>query len=229
MRYELLPYLYTLTYLSSKTGEPILRPLVYAYQDDETTHRMGDEYLAGEDILVAPILDQMALMRRVYLPKGHWYDAFSKKPIQGPCWLDIPAPLDRLPMFIKAGSVIPKAKITDPSRALAPSGTILLEVYPKDDAETADSWLYLDDGLHRDPPYALFRFSVHGNTNGTVAIAIHKEGDYQGVETFTMKVYGKALRRVLQDGRPIPFEQGEDFSLFSVRAEPLKLELLDAA
>jgi alpha-glucosidase len=225
-RYELLPYLYTCVYAASKTGEPVLRPLVYAYQDDETTHRLDDEYLAGESVLIAPVLESGELQRRVYLPDGVWYDASSKKPIRGPSWIYVPAPLDRLPMFIKAGSIIPKARLEGvPSSSIMPQGTLLLDVYPPEDGKEAESWLYLDDGVHTDSPSALFRFSLR-RQGQEVSLDIEREGDYQGVATFDVKVFGLAPKRILKDGGPVPFNQDDEGAMFSIEAKALKLEVL---
>jgi len=226
LRYELLPYLYTCVYLSSKKGDPVLRPLVYAYQDDETTYQLDDAFLVGENMLVAPVLKAGTKERRVYLPRGLWYDKANKAPLKGPAWLDVPAPLNRLPVFIKAGSVIPRARLDPPVAASSPKGTLLLDVYPQDDGKARESFVYLDDGLSVGSPSALFRFLLQRQEQGLV-LGVGKEGDYRGVDTFEVRVYGIMPARVLKDGNPLPFRLEEGSAVFSIGAEPCKVEVLN--
>lgn len=90
-----------------KTGEPITRPLVYHYEKDAYAKSCNDEFLLGENILVAPVVMQGMTKRMVYLPKGDWYDYWTKEKISGPVWIVKDAPIDVCPMYIKAGSIIP--------------------------------------------------------------------------------------------------------------------------
>ena len=74
LRYQFLPYIYDLFYQGEKTGLPVMRPLVLHYEDDENTKNLNNEFLVGENILVAPVVEQGATRRMIYLPKGTWYD-----------------------------------------------------------------------------------------------------------------------------------------------------------
>lgn len=106
LRYRLLPYIYSEAVRSTQTGLPMVRPLVLVYQDDPNTYHLDWEYLFGENFLVAPIMrpDQRA---RVYLPAGEWLDYWTKACCSGGQWLDIAAPLDILPLWVRAGAIIP--------------------------------------------------------------------------------------------------------------------------
>ncbi|MBN1312232.1 MAG: glycoside hydrolase family 31 protein [Anaerolineae bacterium] len=107
LRYRLLPYLYTAVWQTATTGAPIARPLCFAYPDDERTYSLDDQYLWGDSFLVAPVLEEGAVARSVYLPAGEWYDFWSHRQYQGGQTVDVEAPLERLPLFIKAGAIIP--------------------------------------------------------------------------------------------------------------------------
>ena len=74
MRYRFLPYLYDLFYQGEQTGLPVMRPLVLHYPKDPETYNLNGEFLVGENLLVAPVLEQGATKKMVYLPEGEWYD-----------------------------------------------------------------------------------------------------------------------------------------------------------
>jgi alpha-glucosidase len=107
LRYRLLPYIYTALHEACTRGTPLMRPLVLAHPHDPAVSNIGDEYLFGAEILVAPITEEKATSRRVYLPAGEWIDFWSEAAYQGARWIDVAAPLDTLPLFIREGAIIP--------------------------------------------------------------------------------------------------------------------------
>ncbi|WP_443110653.1 glycoside hydrolase family 31 protein [Caloramator sp. mosi_1] len=107
LRYKLLPYLYDLFYQSENKGLPIMRPLFMHYMNDKNTYELNDEFLFGENILVAPILEQGKNFRAVYLPEGVWYDYWTGERLEGKRLVLKEAPIDICPIYIKAGSIIP--------------------------------------------------------------------------------------------------------------------------
>lgn len=108
LRYRLLPYLYSLFEEHSRTGAPVMRPLWFEYPDDWRTYTNEDEYLVGRDLLVAPVVNEGVTKRRVYFPAGdRWVDWWTGKTYEGGTDAEIDAPLDRLPLFVRAGAVIP--------------------------------------------------------------------------------------------------------------------------
>lgn len=113
LRYQLLPYLYDTFVTASKSGIPMIRPLVLEYEEDETVRNMNDEFLVGENLLVAPVLEQGARARLVYLPKGRWYDFYTKECYEGGTYIIKNAPLDTCPLFVKEGSIIPMYPIRE--------------------------------------------------------------------------------------------------------------------
>ncbi len=107
LRMELLPYLYTAFVEASETGLPVNRPLVVAYPQDTNAQRLADEFLLGDALLIAPVLQPATDRRMVYLPADGWYHWWTKKLFSGPSFEIIEAPAGSPPLFAKAGSVIP--------------------------------------------------------------------------------------------------------------------------
>jgi alpha-D-xyloside xylohydrolase len=110
LRYRFLPYLYSEAHHSARGGLPVLRPLVYEFQDDPTTFNIEDEFLFGQAVLVAPILIE-GDERKIYLPAGMWADGWTGDIITGPCWLDYKADLERVPFFYRGGYAVPQGPI----------------------------------------------------------------------------------------------------------------------
>ncbi len=108
LRYKLIPYLYSTFWEHHRYGFPILRPVVMQEQEEIKNHFRQDEFTYGDKILVCPILGPGQTSRKVYLPKGKWYNFWTYEMITGGQEIMVEAPLDSLPIFVKAGSVIPE-------------------------------------------------------------------------------------------------------------------------
>lgn len=108
LRYRMLPYFYTLFRAAHLTGVPVMRPLVMEYPDDPNVFNLFDQFLVGEHLLVAPITLPSTYHRVVYLPKGIWYDYWTNKTYEGGTYIMVEADLATLPLFVKAGSIIPE-------------------------------------------------------------------------------------------------------------------------
>lgn len=146
LRYRLLPYIYTSFMKSVLNGSPIQKPLVYDYQYDKKAITNSTEFLFGESILVAPVVEKGARKRKLYLPEGDWFCYSSGKLIKGGKNITVEAPLDHLPLFVKAGAVVTESQVVDSTMHYAPE-TLDLKVYlPKADGEYS-SFLFEDDGL----------------------------------------------------------------------------------
>jgi alpha-D-xyloside xylohydrolase len=105
LRYRLLPYLYGAALVSAERALPMARALVVEWPDDPTTWPIADQWLLGDALLVAPVLDP-GLRRRAYLPAGAWIDWWTGEQTRGPRWVEIDAPLDRLPLWVREGHVV---------------------------------------------------------------------------------------------------------------------------
>lgn len=143
LRYQLLPYYYDLFEEMPRTGLPIMRPLVLHYEEDENVRELNDEFLIGTNILVAPIVNQGARRRMVYLPKGSWYDYHTGERLEGNTYFMREAPLELCPIYVKAGTILPKYPVQQ-YVGEQEINTLILELYPKDGGCTYEH--YQDDG-----------------------------------------------------------------------------------
>lgn len=145
-RYALMPYLYTLSYEVHDAGLPMMRPLWFYYPDDETASGLGSEYMLGQSLLVAPVTEQGAENWRVYLPEGVWFDYWTNEAYAGGKWIDAEAKLDTIPLFVKAGSILPIGPDVQYIDTAAKSDfdPLSLRVYPGADGRYR---LYEDDGV----------------------------------------------------------------------------------
>jgi len=115
LRYQLMPYLYTQMWQASRLNEPVVRPLFYDFPKDESACDVQDSFLLGPDILVAPVLDEGAAERQVYLPAhaGGWFDFRDGRHFDGGQTITVAAPLGRLPIFVRCGAMIPVSRQID--------------------------------------------------------------------------------------------------------------------
>jgi alpha-D-xyloside xylohydrolase len=108
LRYALMPYIYSLGYKTWLTGAPFLRALPLDFPDDPKVADLRDEYMLGPAFLVAPVTEQGATTRKVYLPAGTaWYNYWTNERLQGGQTVDVAAPIETIPVFVRAGSIIP--------------------------------------------------------------------------------------------------------------------------
>lgn len=187
LRYHWIPYLYDLFYEHERTGTPILRPLVFHYEKDPVAQTCNDQFLVGERILVAPVVNQGAVKRLVYLPKGEWYDYWTGEKMSGENWIIKDAPIEVCPIYVKAGSVIPTM---EPMAYVGEkeSETLVLEVFPgKGQYEH-----YLDNGedfVYREGYYHQYRFTV--DDAGTVKGCVIHGGYDKAYKEILASVFGK--------------------------------------
>ncbi len=111
-RYRLMPYLYSLLFESAQTGRPIIRPMVYAFPRDARCHTESFDFMLGPNLLVASVYEAGARTRRVYLPQEtDWCDFYTGKWYRGGQEIQVDAPLERIPLFVSAGGIIPMGKV----------------------------------------------------------------------------------------------------------------------
>ncbi len=108
LRERLKPYIMKQMEKAHVDGTPVMRPLFYDFHKDEKVYNMGDEYMFGPDLLVAPVIEAGKRARRVYLPEGSaWTDAWSGKRMDGGVWVEADAPMDRIPLYLRDGAKLP--------------------------------------------------------------------------------------------------------------------------
>lgn len=178
LRYQLMPYIYTVFEEAARTGLPVMRPLVLEYPTDRRTYRLDTEFLFGPDLLVAPVLIEGATSREVYFPAGEWFNFWTGERIVGPQSVRVEAPLDVLPLFVRGGAVIPMQQVVQYVDE-APIDPLTLNVFPGADSTAVH---YEDDGLsyeYEQGRYARTRFRCQ-QTPPQIALEIsQREGDYR--------------------------------------------------
>jgi alpha-D-xyloside xylohydrolase len=146
LRYQLIPYIYSQAKATHDTGAPFMRPLWMDFPADPNVTNLGSEYLFGPAFLVAPVTEQAQIEKAVYLPAGSdWYNFWSNEKFSGGQWIKVAAPIDRIPLFVRAGSIVPMGADI-PSTAIK-QAIAAIRVYPGKDGNFA---LYDDDGVSYD-------------------------------------------------------------------------------
>lgn len=205
LRYKLIPYLYDLMWQCENSGLPVMRPLVLQYSQDTLVHELNDEFLLGDHMLVAPVVEQGRTYRAVYLPQEHWFDYWTKESIHGGKIIIRDAPLDVCPIFIKAGSIIPNY----PEQSYIGEKDInelTLDIYPGN----GEYQHYQDDGEsfnYKAGEYNLYRFTMYND--GEVVINIEKLASRYSKNYTTIKMIynSEQVQVVYYNGKPIDFEK----------------------
>jgi alpha-glucosidase len=165
LRYRLLPYFYTLSWEAKQKGYPPVRPLFWCDSDDSRLWDVDDVFFLGDALLVCPILEPGAKSRQVILPKGYWYNFWNDTVIEGSQQVDLEATLERIPLLVKAGSILPMEE----------DKGLMLHIYPPVGG-SGDAVLYSDagDGYGE---WRLDKFYMISNEN-SLEITREEEGDY---------------------------------------------------
>ncbi|MDE5813906.1 MAG: DUF5110 domain-containing protein, partial [Muribaculaceae bacterium] len=211
MRYEWLPYNYTLAYENSAYGMPLMRTLNF-HGDNEDKGKyanISDEYLWGEEVLVAPVMTQGARSRKVVFPTGTWIDWNNPaKTYSGGTTATVPAPLNTLPIFVKAGSFIPQYPKKIENTSEYDPTLLTVKYFPR--KEWSNYQLFDDDRLSptslEDGEYQLTTFS--GSKQGNeIYVNIDSQGSYTGmpeVRMITLEIVGVAAPKGVElDGQKL--------------------------
>ncbi len=212
LRYQLLPYLYSQFAQNAQNGWPILRPLFMADPADERLRGVEDTFMVGDTLLAAPVLEKGQTEREVILPRGRWFNYHSNEVIQGGQTVRVNAPLDTLPLFARAGSVIPIWPVQQYVGQKS-IDELHLRIY----AGNGEVTLYEDAGENMDyvnGDYRWLYFTCKLLPTGGVSIDWRRAGKYRpGYERVRCEVYGIEIepKAVELDGQAAPlwyFEKG---------------------
>lgn len=177
LRYQLLPYLYTMFWQYIEEGLPMLKPLVYYDQEDTQTHYRNDEFIFGNQILVCPILEPNAVGRRMYIPRGEWYNYWTNDLFVGGKEIWVDTKFDEIPVFVKAGAIIPKYPVQQYVGELE-FDELTLDVYFKNGKEKSVVYEDAQDGYdYKKGRYSFLSFRTIGKEKELI-IQLHKEGKY---------------------------------------------------
>ncbi len=208
LRYELLPYLYTTFYQYISNGRPILRPLCTIEQYDIDTHYRMDEFMCGDHIMVCPIQEPNTRGRYLYLPKGLWYHYWDDRAHKGgeEFWED--ADLKTMPIYIKAGAVIPKFPI---QQYVGEKDFKNLDLHLYYIHGKSSSQLYEDRGdgyEYKRGIYALKRFNMTGN-DLSFSLQHSINGEYNATyQHYRVIIHGMPFKptRILIDNQEVEIE-----------------------
>ncbi len=208
IRYQLLPYLYTAFWRYTNEGIPILKSLVLFDQSDTHTHYRNDEFIFGEKILACPITEPNAKGRRMFFPKGRWYNFWNDEVVKGgqEAWVD--ADLDSMPIFIKEGAIIPKYPVQQ-YVGEKKIDQVTLDVYYKKGREKSELYEDAHDGYdYKKGRFSLRYFNLVGKKNELI-IQQHKSGKFiTSYKTFKIKLHGMPFKisKIQVDNEEIAFE-----------------------
>ena len=159
LRYQLIPYLYSMSKHTYDTGAPFMRALWMDFPGDKQVFNIGDEYMFGPAFLVAPVTQQGQVIKHVYLPAGtDRYNYWTNEKFAGGQSIQVAAPINQIPLFVKAGSIVPMGSVVQSTASKQLIEAI--KVYPGKDADFS---LYDDDGISYDyeKGTAVFVASLH--------------------------------------------------------------------
>ena len=177
LRYQLLPYLYTAFWKYINDGTPILKSLVLYDQEDTATHYRSDEFVYGEQILICPIQEQNAKGRRMYIPRGKWYNFWTNEVVLGGKEMWVDADLDSMPIFIKEGAVLPKYPVQQ-YVGEKKFDEITLDVYYKKGKESSQLYDDAHDGYdYKKGRFSLRTFKLTGKKKELI-LQQHKSGEF---------------------------------------------------
>jgi alpha-D-xyloside xylohydrolase len=145
LRYRLLPFYYSYARRAARSGLPLTRPLSFAFPDDPTAWRVQTTHAIGEELLVAPVVSPSDEVR-VYLPDDEWVDFWTGERHVGPTHLDVTAPLAELPLFVRAGSLLPERADPGVHTSPGPPDRLVARVYARRDGPTDATFDWYDDG-----------------------------------------------------------------------------------
>ena len=145
--YLILPYNYSLAYQQTVSGKPLMAPMYYYFSNDTTAIKLEDEYMWGENILVAPVLEKGVKERKIYLPKGKWLSIFTTVVYDGGKWITLPVDLNYSPVFMKEGAFVPTVSRIKNVSEYSTQGQFLLNYFPST-TKTNFTW-YEDDGVSK--------------------------------------------------------------------------------
>ena len=214
LRYAMVPYIYTAARQTYEGGISICRPMYYDYPDQKEAYDFKDQYLFGGDLLVAPVTapvsaDSLLTTKSIWIPEGTWIEWFTGKHVRGPAVLERHFALDEIPVYVKAGSIIPmqpKMKNTHEK----PVDPLILTIFPGNKGATR---VYEDQGnsldYQRDQySWTNVAFSVPDGRTLNVAIS-PAEGTYRGMQSkrgYQLQLPGWwPPEEILCNGTPIPF------------------------
>lgn len=210
-RYRLAPYMYSLMVRAAKSGAPIMEPLVYAFQEDEKCYNEGVNFMLGDSLFVANVVEKGATQREIYFPKGAvFYDFTTREAYQGGQTITIPVTLESIPMFVKSGAILPMAenqmfnlateKVTDLKLLCVPDEDGSFDLYDDDGATMEyEKGVYCNTHIDmKAGEVTRLIFTTTGTYESTVE-RMHIDMIHREKSPYWVKVDGKEIPHFLYD------------------------------
>lgn len=203
LRYKLLPYIYNEFYNAAVTGLPIMKAMFLDYQNDDECYKNESQYqyMFGENLLVAPVVDENERFKKLYLPEGKWIDYWNDKVYEGKKWIIVDAPLEKIPLYIKEGGIIPSI---ESQNYISQKKIDLMEIkiFP---SQNSTYTLYEDDGISRNYKKGEFSktmFDVNTNLDGMVIKVNKIEGNLDsGIKEYLFTILNsKEVKNIILNG-----------------------------
>ena len=206
LRYQLSPYLYSLMERAHETGLPIMEPMCSAFQEDVKCYEEGVDFMLGDSLLVANVVEKGAVSRKVYLPEGEtFYDFYTRAAYEGGRTVELPVDLGSIPLFVRSGAIIPMAE--DRLDNLKTQQAEHIRILCAADRDGRFE-LYEDDGISMDyEKGGCLKTSITMTAGERTVLDFHQEGHYEtAVKTLYLDmIHGeKAPYWVKADGETIP-------------------------
>lgn len=206
LRYRMIPYYYSLMERAHETGLPIMEPMCSAFQQDPNCYEEGVDFMIGDSLLVANVVEKGAKTRKVYLPEGElFYDYYTREAFEGGQTIEFPVDLGSIPMFVRSGGIIPMA-INQLNNLATEDVTGITILCAPDKDNTFD--LYEDDGISKDYEKGVYLKTRIQMTSGEkTTLAFRQKGSY---ETTVEDMYVDMIHRekapfwVTLDGQELP-------------------------
>ncbi|MEM6342448.1 MAG: TIM-barrel domain-containing protein [Bacteroidota bacterium] len=209
LRYQLMPYNYTLAYQNHTQGAPLARPFWFHFPQDSTAASIDNAYLWGEDILVYPIFEQGATSVERYLPAGQWYDFWNDELWQGGSFKEFSVSQESMPLFVKAGAFIPMhAKAVENSTQIS-GNTFEIHYYLSE--RNSIGQLFWDDGIStetlRSKRFQLLQFTAAPSRKKLFITASNSQRTYYNkLKKLMITIHGldSPPSKVKLNGKKIP-------------------------
>ena len=180
LRYELMPYIYTLASRTWFDDYTIMRPFVMDFAADRRAINVDDQFMFGDALMICPVYEYKARSREVYLPEGNiWYDFYTNSPLEGGQLITAEAPYDRSPIYVRGGEIIPMGDFVE--HTAAEQRDLKINIYAGDDASFS---LYEDEGVNYNYEQGAYcRMPMTWDNDARTLTIAEREGEYRGMIT----------------------------------------------
>jgi len=227
LRYQLLPYIYTMAFDNSQTGIPLMRPLFFEDADSKELQTVSNTYLWGDSFLVSPIVKPGVFSKDVYFPKGsNWYDFFSGHGYEGGRYITVETKEDHIPVFVRGGSFIPMINTIQTTDDYA-TKELIVHYYYESTLPESSGKLYDDDGktpnAYEKGKYELLKFEASkSNQELSIHFSAETGTDFEKtIRNITLVIHNikNSPKSAQVEGKTVAFDWNEENTSVSIEFE----------